>query len=425
MTQRSAFVLEVRPERIDEYVEAHRAVWPEMLDALRRRGHPELHDLPQRRRRCSGTSNPTIWRPHRASWQQQDVSARWQDAMAELLEDRVPDAGPPRLEEVFRLDLEDRIYRDGMSAEPGKSPSPSGTKAQPPRFRLGWWWIAALLVLFAINYWAGSRATHAQSRVRVPYSPFFLQQVGSGDVAEITSKGTAIQGTFKKAESYQGSKPSTRFRTEIPAFADTVSLSKLLEEKGVVVNAVPLDKGLPWWESLLVGFGPTILFVGLLFLLLRRGSRMQNVLGSFGRSRARRYEPSGDRVTFADVAGIDEAKARVVGGRGLPAQAGQVRAASAGASRTACCCRARRGPARRCWRARSQARRTRRSSRCRRRSSSRRSSGSARRGCATCSRRPRRRRRRSCSSTSSTRSAARAPRASPASAAATTSASRR
>ena len=71
-------------------------------------------------------------------------------------------------------------------------------------------------MLLAINYWAGSRATQAQSRVRVPYSPFFLQQVRSGDVAEITSKGTAIQGTFKKAESYQGSKPSTRFQTEIP-----------------------------------------------------------------------------------------------------------------------------------------------------------------------------------------------------------------
>ena len=38
MTQRSAFVLEVRPERIDEYVEAHGKVWPEMLDALRRAG---------------------------------------------------------------------------------------------------------------------------------------------------------------------------------------------------------------------------------------------------------------------------------------------------------------------------------------------------------------------------------------------------
>src|SRR5207302_4626212 len=60
--------------------------------------------------------------------------------------------------------------------------------------------------------------------------------------------------------------------------------------------------------NLLLGFGPTILFVGLLFWLMRRAGNVQNVLGSFGRSRARRYEPSGDRVTFADVAGIDEAK---------------------------------------------------------------------------------------------------------------------
>ena len=49
----------------------------------------------------------------------------------------------------------------------------------------------------------------------------------------------------------------------------------------------------------------------LLFWLLRRAGNVQNVLGSFGRSRARRYQPSGDRVTFADVAGIDEAKAEL------------------------------------------------------------------------------------------------------------------
>ena len=208
--------------------------------------------------------------------------------------------------------------RGGMNASSGKSPSPARSAAQPPpaspqppRRRVGWWWIAALLVLFAINYYAGSRATQAPSRIRVPYSPFFLNQVEAGDVAQITSKGTAIQGTFNKAASYQGSKASTRFRTEIPAFADTVALSRLLEQKGVVVNAVPLDKGAPWWENLLVGFGPTLLFVGLLFLLIRRGSRMQNVLGSFGRSQARRYEPSGDQVTFEDVAGIDEAKAEL------------------------------------------------------------------------------------------------------------------
>src|SRR5581483_11851470 len=69
-----------------------------------------------------------------------------------------------------------------------------------------------------------------------------------------------------------------------------------------------LDTGSPWWENLLVGFLPTVLFIGLLFWLMRRGANAQNLLGAFGRSRARRYEPGGDPVTFKDVAGIDEAK---------------------------------------------------------------------------------------------------------------------
>src|SRR5204863_3867123 len=129
-----------------------------------------------------------------------------------------------------------------------------------------------------------------------------------GNVKEITSKGTAIQGTFRKKLQYAGSKPTTRFETEVPAFADNNSLSTLLRNKNVIVNAQPLDTGLPWWENLLLGFGPTILFVLLLFWLMRRAGNVQNVLGSFGRSSARRYQPSGDRVTFADVAGIDEAK---------------------------------------------------------------------------------------------------------------------
>ena len=103
--------------------------------------------------------------------------------------------------------------------------------------------------------------------MRVPYSPFFLQQITAGHVTSITSKGTAIQGTFTRAESYAKSKPTKLFATEIPAFADTKALSQLLESKSVVVNAKPLTSGLPWWESLLVGFGPTILFVGLLFWL--------------------------------------------------------------------------------------------------------------------------------------------------------------
>jgi len=187
----------------------------------------------------------------------------------------------------------------------------SGKDAPRPRFRFSWRLAALFAALLVVNYWIGSRAVQQASRLRIPYSPFFLDQVKKGDVVSITSKGTAIQGTFKVATSYAGSKPATRFATEIPAFADTKSLSDLLESKAVVVNAKPLTSSVAWWESLLLSFGPTILFIGLLVLLMRRAGNVQGMLGAFGRSRARRYEPAAGRVTFADVAGIDEAKAEL------------------------------------------------------------------------------------------------------------------
>ena len=202
---------------------------------------------------------------------------------------------------------EDRDANATPPAPRGSSPTPP-PPTQPPRFRISRGWILFALALLAFNFYLGSRATEPASRVRVPYSPFFLGQVRESHVKEITSKGTAIQGTFNRKERYAGSKPTTRFRTEIPAFADTDALSHLLQQKRVVVNAQPLDTGSPWWQNLLLGFGPTILFLFLLFWFIRRAGNVQNVLGSFGRSRASRYQPSGDRVTFADVAGIDEAK---------------------------------------------------------------------------------------------------------------------
>jgi cell division protease FtsH len=192
-------------------------------------------------------------------------------------------------------------------------PTPSQPQPQPqqPWFRRGGRWILFFVGLLIFNFYLGSRAMQPAARVRVAYTPFFLEQVTAGHVKEITSKGTAIQGTFTKELSYAGAKPTTRFQTEVPAFADNNALSRLLQRKRVVVNAQPLDTGGPWWQNLLLGFGPTILFVGLLFWLMRRAGNVQNVLGSFGRSRATRYQPSGDRVTFADVAGIDEAKAEL------------------------------------------------------------------------------------------------------------------
>jgi cell division protease FtsH len=168
------------------------------------------------------------------------------------------------------------------------------------------------LVLLAINYWIASVATQPQDRVRVPYNPVFLREARGGNVKEITSTGTAVQGTFRQAVRYPnrpGGTRSRQFSTEIPAFADTDALADLLQDKGVVINAKPLETGPSLWQTLVFGFGPTLLLLGLIFWLFRRAAAGGGALGSFTRSSARRYDPAAAQgVTFADVAGIDEAK---------------------------------------------------------------------------------------------------------------------
>jgi cell division protease FtsH len=198
---------------------------------------------------------------------------------------------------------------DRVTDTPPASPRGSSTPpSQRPRFRLSPRWIVLFLALLALNIFITNRTMEPESRVRVPYSPFFLDQVKAGNVESITSKGTDLQGTFTKELRYEDSKPTTRFRTEIPGFANTDELSQLLQENDVTINAKPLDTGAPWWQTLLFSFGPVILLVLLFVLLARRAGNVQNALGAFGRSRARRYVATGDKVTFEDVAGIEEAK---------------------------------------------------------------------------------------------------------------------
>jgi cell division protease FtsH len=182
-------------------------------------------------------------------------------------------------------------------------PSPEDARARRIRF-----WLIVILPLLVVNFWLVNTATKAPPRQRIPYSPLFLNEIRYGNVAQITSRGTAIQGTFKHRDPNTGR--SLRFATEIPEFANRDSLSRLLTKHQVVVNAEPLDEGLVWWKSIVYGFGPTFIFIGLMIWLLRR-TRAGGMLGGFGRSRAKRYEQSDSRTTFADVAGIDEAKAEL------------------------------------------------------------------------------------------------------------------
>ena len=200
-------------------------------------------------------------------------------------------------------------------------PRPEGNRAQGLGRRMAAmpggnrFWII-LLVLLAVNYIIASQASNGPSRLQVPYS-FFREEVGAGNVAEVTSTGDTIEGDFKKEtappKGVDGS-PSTHFKTERPAFADD-GLIDLLLQKNVVINAHPIDEGQPLWQTLLFGFGPTILLVGLFVLLMRRAQGAAGgALGGFGRSRAKRYDAAEtkEQVDFEDVAGIDEAEEELV-----------------------------------------------------------------------------------------------------------------
>ena len=180
-----------------------------------------------------------------------------------------------------------------------------------PKPHIGRREIGAFLLLLAIN-WLTVLVFYgaaAQQRVAIPYSPTFLAQVQAGNVSTVIAQDSAIQGTLKRAIRYpagdKNTRPTTEFSSRVPDFADTKALDALLQEKGVVVTAKAPPRT-PWWETLLAGFGPTILFFGLWYVLMRRSG--SGSMFSFGTSKAKRYEPTSERVTFADVAGIDEAK---------------------------------------------------------------------------------------------------------------------
>ena len=184
---------------------------------------------------------------------------------------------------------------------------PEAGRARPPWRGRGFWIV--LIALLAVNYVVGAVTAPGTGRVSVPYS-FFRAQVKDGNVADVESKGDEIQGSFRKAVRYPQSeegKEVERFDSVRPSLGDDGLLTLLLD-KGVSVNAKPLQQGRPWWETVLVGFGPTLLLVGLFVLFARRAASSAGGLSGLGRSRAKRYEHSEQRTTFADVAGIDEVK---------------------------------------------------------------------------------------------------------------------
>jgi cell division protease FtsH len=199
-------------------------------------------------------------------------------------------------------------------APPGHG-SDTPKKPRPAWMRFGW----MLVLLLAANWIISSFLLAPPARTAVSYT-FFSTQVTTNNVSEITSTGDTIEGTFRKKTAYTASGETKseqvdRFKTQRPSFADDRLFAEL-QGNNVPVNANPPDAPAPIWQQILVGFGPTLLLVGLLFWVSRRMAAGLGGggggLGGFGRSRAKLYQPeSGPRTTFADVAGIEEVEQEV------------------------------------------------------------------------------------------------------------------
>ncbi len=148
----------------------------------------------------------------------------------------------------------------------------------------------------------------------MPYQPFFVAQLQAGNVKSISSIQETVDGELKHAVRYQPSGQRepvdvTSFKTHIPAFIDPAAVTRMVSSQDVVINAKAQDTGRAFWANLLLGILPTLLFMGILIYGIRQYASGGGVIGRFGKSTARRVDPSRlDQVTFDDVAGIDEAK---------------------------------------------------------------------------------------------------------------------
>ena len=126
----------------------------------------------------------------------------------------------------------------------------------------------------------------------------FMYKLEKGEVDEVTIKNEDIRGVLK-----DGSK----FRTFLVDYPDLV---KILREKNVKITAKPSEVS-PWYAFLL-SWAPILLFVGLWIFFMRQMQAGGNRALSFGKSKARLVGEDKKKVTFADVAGVDEAKDEVL-----------------------------------------------------------------------------------------------------------------
>jgi cell division protease FtsH len=181
-------------------------------------------------------------------------------------------------------------------------------KGEPPKSRPRWLTFAAWLVGYAILFALLTLQDRLSGPQAVPYTEFKTQVAGK-NVAELFARGNSIEGQLKKPVPLPGESGRTyhQFTTERPTFATDDLLSQLTDG-GATVRATPLVQQRGFITNLLVSLAPLLLLVGFYGWMFRR---QQGLAGGLLGGRQKRVDPETVRVTFDDVAGIDEVEAEI------------------------------------------------------------------------------------------------------------------
>ena len=155
-----------------------------------------------------------------------------------------------------------------------------------------WAFIGVLLfALFNLFQQPGQRG----GQMGIPFSDF-IAEVQNGQVREVTIKGHNISGYYTDGRGF------STYAPEDP------QLVERLTKRGVVIKAVPTDDGSPSLVQILISWFPMLLLIGVWIFFMRQMQSGGGKAMGFGKSRARLLTERAGRVTFDDVAGIDEAK---------------------------------------------------------------------------------------------------------------------
>ncbi len=193
----------------------------------------------------------------------------------------------------------------------GQRPGPE----QPQMPPITWRYMAWVIMISVLVYFYYGQLFRDQVKTQISYSEF-KAKIRANEVAKVTLQGERIIGTLRSpAMGIDTVEESTRpariakFTSTLPP-VDDPGLIPLLEKHQVDVEAKPQEAA--WWVQMIISILPWIFFIWIFFYISRKFSERMSTgdsLFGFGKSKAKRYQKGSIKLTFDDVAGLDNAKA--------------------------------------------------------------------------------------------------------------------